>query len=98
MIGAAPGWNASATAPWLERAIDEASMATFGQPARWVGEGGTIPFMGMLGERFPDAQFLITGVLGPHSNAHGPNEFLHLPTAERVTASVAHILDAHARH
>jgi len=61
-----------------------------------MGEGGTIPFMAMLGEQFPQAQFVITGVLGPESNAHGPNEFLDLPTAERVTASMAHVLAAHA--
>jgi acetylornithine deacetylase/succinyl-diaminopimelate desuccinylase-like protein len=71
-------------------------MATFGQAPRSLGEGGTIPFMGMLGRKFPQAQFVITGVLGPGSNAHGPNEFLHLPTARKVTSVVAHILDAHA--
>jgi acetylornithine deacetylase/succinyl-diaminopimelate desuccinylase-like protein len=62
-----------------------------------MGEGGTIPFMGMLGEKFPNAQFVITGVLGPHSNAHGPNEFLHLDMARKVTASVAMILEDHYR-
>lgn len=94
---AEPGWHAPPEAPWLARAIDAASQAAFGQGPRSLGEGGTIPFMGMLGRRFPDAQFVITGVLGPESNAHGPNEFLHLPTARRVTTAVAHILDAHAR-
>jgi acetylornithine deacetylase/succinyl-diaminopimelate desuccinylase-like protein len=93
----ADGWNAPPTAPWLATAIDDASLAGFGEPARTVGEGGTIPFMAMLGERFPDAQFVITGVLGPGTNAHGPNEFLHLPTAHHVTVAVAHILDAHAK-
>ncbi|MEY2432380.1 MAG: hypothetical protein QOC92_2105 [Acidimicrobiaceae bacterium] len=92
----AEGWNAPPTAPWLAAALDEASMAAFGEPARTVGEGGTIPFMAMLGERFPDAQFVITGVLGPDTNAHGPNEFLHLPTARRVTIAIAHLLNAHA--
>jgi acetylornithine deacetylase/succinyl-diaminopimelate desuccinylase-like protein len=62
----------------------------------WMGEGGTIPFMAMLGEKFPQAQFFITGVLGPHSNAHGPNEFLHLDYAKRLTACVADVLSAHA--
>ena len=93
----APGWDAPATAPWLADALDAASTAAFGAPARAFGEGGSIPFMGMLGERFPDAQFVVTGVLGPDANAHGPNEYLHLPTARRVTAAVAHLLDAHAR-
>src|SRR3546814_13865522 len=60
-----------------------------------MGEGGSIPFMGMLGEKFPGAQFMITGVLGPHSNAHGPNEFLHLPMGKKVTASVARVIPAH---
>ncbi len=94
---AEPGWHAPPETPWLARAIEAASVAAFGQPSRSLGEGGTIPFMGMLGRRYPDAQFVITGVLGPESNAHGPNEFLHLPTARRVTTAVAHILDAHAR-
>ncbi|MFK7916511.1 MAG: M20/M25/M40 family metallo-hydrolase [Ilumatobacter sp.] len=96
-VDAAAGWNAPATAPWLERALDDASTASFGAPARTFGEGGSIPFMGMLGKRFPEAQFVITGVLGPDANAHGPNEYLHVPTARRLTMAVAHILDAHAR-
>jgi acetylornithine deacetylase/succinyl-diaminopimelate desuccinylase-like protein len=90
------GWDAPATAPWLAEALAAASQATFGMPARSLGEGGSIPFMGMLGRRFPAAQFLLTGVLGPESNAHGPNEFLHLPTARRLTAAVALVLDAAA--
>lgn len=90
------GWHAPDDPPWLTEAMATASIAAFGQPAGYMGEGGTIPFMGMLGRRFPDARFVVTGVLGPGSNAHGPNEFLHLPTARRVTTSVAHILDAHA--
>ncbi len=89
------GWNAPALAPWLERAIDHASQDCFGAPAMYMGEGGTIPFMGMLGEKFPGAQFLITGVLGPHSNAHGPNEFLHIPTGKRMSMCVAQVIADH---
>ena len=85
----ATGWNAPPTAPWLERALDEASKAFYGKPSAAMGEGGTIPFMAMLGKHFPQAQFLITGVLGPKSNAHGPNEFLHVPYATKLTACVA---------
>jgi acetylornithine deacetylase/succinyl-diaminopimelate desuccinylase-like protein len=92
---ASAGWNAPAMAPWLERAIDAASHEFFGAPAMYMGEGGSIPFMGMLGEKFPGAQFMITGVLGPHSNAHGPNEFLHIPMGKKVTASVARVLAEH---
>ncbi len=92
---AGSGWNAPPLAPWLSDAIDQASMATFGRPAALMGEGGSIPFMGMLGESFPQAQFVITGVLGPHSNAHGPNEFLHLQAGKNVTAAVAVVLAAH---
>ncbi len=93
---AASGWNAPPSAPWLTRALEDASRAYWGEPAMFMGEGGTIPFMAMLGARFPDAQFLITGVLGPASNAHGPNEFLHVPMAERLTCAVAHVLEAHS--
>lgn len=92
---AATGWNAPALSPWLDRAIDAASREFFGQPAMYMGEGGSIPFMGMLGEKFPGAQFMITGVLGPHSNAHGPNEFLHIPMGKKVTASVARVIAEH---
>jgi acetylornithine deacetylase/succinyl-diaminopimelate desuccinylase-like protein len=93
----ASGWNAPATAAWLARALDDASQDFYGKPSAAMGEGGTIPFMAMLGQQFPAAQFLITGVLGPKSNAHGPNEFLHLPFAKKLTACVASILAAHAR-
>ena len=92
---AATGWNAPALSPWLSSAIEQASQEFFGQPAMYMGEGGSIPFMGMLGEKFPGAQFMITGVLGPHSNAHGPNEFLHIPMGKRVTSSVARVLTEH---
>jgi acetylornithine deacetylase/succinyl-diaminopimelate desuccinylase-like protein len=90
------GWHAPPEAEWLRAALEHASTAAFGQAPRAMGEGGSIPFMGMLGRTFPDAQFVITGVLGPQTNAHGPNEFLHLPTARRVTTAIAHLLDAHA--
>ncbi len=89
---AATGWNAPPAAPWLSAALDDASQALFGKPAAYMGEGGTIPFMGMLGVRFPQAQMLVTGVLGPKSNAHGPNEFLHVPYAKKVTVATAMIL------
>jgi acetylornithine deacetylase/succinyl-diaminopimelate desuccinylase-like protein len=90
------GWNAPASEPWLEQAAQEASLRYFGHEAMAMGVGGTIPFMAMLGERFPHTQFLVTGVLGPHSNAHGPNEFLHIDYAKRLTGAVAHVLARHA--
>ncbi|HXH93188.1 MAG TPA: M20 family metallopeptidase [Thermoanaerobaculia bacterium] len=88
----AGGWEAPKVAAWLEQSVDSASQAFFGKPATTWGEGGSIPFMGMLGQRYPNAQFLITGVLGPHSNAHGPNEFLHISTGKNVTACVAQVI------
>ncbi|MCG8379013.1 MAG: M20 family metallopeptidase [Proteobacteria bacterium] len=92
---AANGWMAPEVAPWLEQATSEASLNYFGKPAVYMGEGWSIPFMGMLGEKFPDAQFLITGVLGPGSNAHGPNEFLHIPTAKKLTCCIAEVIAKH---
>jgi acetylornithine deacetylase/succinyl-diaminopimelate desuccinylase-like protein len=86
------GWNAPPLAQWLADAAEEASQTYYKKPAAYMGEGGTIPFMGMLGALFPHAQFMITGVLGPHSNAHGPNEFLHLEMVEKLTSCVAHVL------
>jgi len=83
---ASTGWNSPPLADWLEKSVNTASSNYFKKPANFMGEGGSIPFMGMLGEKFPQAQFVITGVLGPESNAHGPNEFLH------ITATVASIL------
>jgi acetylornithine deacetylase/succinyl-diaminopimelate desuccinylase-like protein len=91
----ATGWNAPPSVPWLTQAVDAASQHFYGKPSAAVGEGGTIPFMAMLGKHFPQAQFLITGVLGPHSNAHGPNEFLHVPYAKKLTGCVAFVIAAH---
>jgi acetylornithine deacetylase/succinyl-diaminopimelate desuccinylase-like protein len=89
---AAAGWNAPELADWLAESLDVVSQTFFGKPALHMGEGGTIPFMGMLHAKFPSAQFVITGVLGPASNAHGPNEFLHVPYAKKITACITHIL------
>ncbi len=94
----ANGWEAPALAPWLASALDAVSERWYGKPAVHMGEGGTIPFMGMLSDAFPDAQFVITGVLGPNSNAHGPNEFLHVPYAKKLTGCVADLLALHAEH
>ena len=95
-LNAAPGWNAPSFAPWLADALEDASTTAFGNSWRAFGEGGTIPFMGMLGDKFPEAQFVITGVLGPGSNAHGPNEFLDIRTGKKITTAIACILRSHA--
>jgi len=92
VVSAAPGFDAPAPPEWLVRAVDEASRALFGRAAGAMSEGGTIPFLAALASRFPAAHFLVTGVLGPDSNAHGPNEMLDLVTARRLTAAVAHVL------
>jgi acetylornithine deacetylase/succinyl-diaminopimelate desuccinylase-like protein len=91
------GWDAPVMAPWLAQAMHRASETFFGRPALFQGQGGSIPFMAMLGARYPQAQFMITGVLGPDANAHGPNEYLHVPTGVRVTACVASVLADHAQ-
>jgi acetylornithine deacetylase/succinyl-diaminopimelate desuccinylase-like protein len=93
----ANGWDAPPVAAWLEEALSSASKAHFGAEVMYMGEGGSIPFMGMLGKKFPKAQFAITGVLGPASNAHGPNEFLHIETARRLTCCIAEVLVQHAQ-
>jgi acetylornithine deacetylase/succinyl-diaminopimelate desuccinylase-like protein len=90
------GWNAPHLFPWLAAALDKASNAAFGKPVAFQGEGGSIPFMGMLGRRYPQTQFVITGVLGPHSNAHGPNEFLDIGYAKKLSAAIASVLADHA--
>jgi acetylornithine deacetylase/succinyl-diaminopimelate desuccinylase-like protein len=91
---ASSGWNAPAISPWLASALDATSTELFGKPAAYMGEGGTIPFMAMLGAKFPGAQILVTGVLGPKSNAHGPNEFIHIPYAKKVCSATARIIAA----
>lgn len=93
----ADGWHAPAAAPWLADALDGVSDTVFGAPWRSIGLGGSIPFMGLLGELYPEAQFLVTGALGSDSNAHVPDEWLHLAQAARVTEAVAHMLDAHSK-
>lgn len=94
--GGQPGWAAPEVNPMLTKAFAESAQSYFGKPVQYMGMGGTIPFLKMLGDRFPDAQFMVTGVLGPHSNAHGPNEFLDIATGKRVTACVAHVLAEYA--
>ena len=89
------GWDAPPIAEWLENSMNRASKEYFDKPSVYMGTGGTIPFMGMLGEKFPNAQFLITGLLGPQSNAHGPNEFLHIIKGKKLTCCVAQILEDH---
>ena len=89
------GWNAPPVAEWLDESLNQASEIYFGRPCCHTGEGGSIPFIGMLGEKFPESQFVITGVLGPNSNAHGPNEFLHIATGKRLTCCVSHVLARH---
>jgi len=91
------GWESPALSPWLEAAVAEASNKFFAKPHVYTGEGGSIPFMGMLGEKFPQAQFVITGLLGPGSNAHGPNEFLHIAYAKKLNGAVAHLLAVQAK-
>ena len=90
--GGATGWNAPATAPWFDKALQDASQACYGAPCGTIGQGGTIPLMNMLSQGFPKAQMMVCGVLGPKSNAHGPNEFLHVPYAKKITAAVAHVI------
>jgi len=90
--GAATGWNAPAATPWFEQALNLSSLAHFGAPVGYIGQGGTIPLMNMLSQGFPKAQMMVCGVLGPKSNAHGPNEFLHVPYARRLTAAVAEVM------
>ncbi len=88
----ASGWNAPVLSQWLEKSCNDASNDYFGRDAVYMGEGGTIPFMGMLADKFPKAEFMVTGVLGPNSNAHGPNEFLHIDMAKKLTACVASVI------
>ncbi|MDO8420009.1 MAG: M20 family metallopeptidase [Rubrivivax sp.] len=90
----ATGWNAPELAPWLEGALDAASNTHFGAPLGYIGQGGTIPLMSMLAHGFPQAQMMVCGVLGPKSNAHGPNEFLHVPYGKKLTAAVAQVIAA----
>ncbi|MBC7469212.1 MAG: M20 family metallopeptidase [Ramlibacter sp.] len=90
--GGATGWNAPGTAPWFEQALNRASQAHFGSSCGYIGQGGTIPLMNMLSKGFPKAQMMVCGVLGPKSNAHGPNEFLHVPYAKKLTAAVAEVI------
>ena len=90
----ASGWNAPTLAPWMEQALHAASSTHFGAPCGFIGQGGTIPLMGMLQQGFPKAQMMVCGVLGPKSNAHGPNEFLHVPYGKKLTAAVAQVMAA----
>jgi len=90
----ATGWNAPELSPWLEDVLNAASRAHYGAPVGYIGQGGTIPLMNMLQQGFPKAQMMVCGVLGPKSNAHGPNEFLHIGYGKKLTAAVAQVIAA----
>jgi len=94
--GGQGGWSAPPLAPWLQKSLEAGSQSYYKKPFLKTGEGGTIPFMGMLGAKFPSTQFAIMGVLGPGSNAHGPNEFLHVEMAQKLTCCVAALVADHA--
>lgn len=91
-LSSATGWSAPDSLPWFEQALNQASQDHFGAACGYIGQGGTIPLMNMLSRGFPKAQMMVCGVLGPRSNAHGPNEFLHVPYARRLTAAVAQVI------
>jgi acetylornithine deacetylase/succinyl-diaminopimelate desuccinylase-like protein len=93
----ATGWNAPTLAPWLDDALNTASQQHFGADCGHIGQGGTIPLMSLLQRGFPAAQMMVCGVLGPKSNAHGPNEFLHVPYGKKLTAAVAQVIAAAAQ-
>lgn len=90
--GSSNGWHAPETESWFEHALNQASIDCFGKPVGYIGQGGTIPLMNMLSKGFPTSQMMVCGVLGPKSNAHGPNEFLHVPFAKKLTAAVAKVI------
>jgi acetylornithine deacetylase/succinyl-diaminopimelate desuccinylase-like protein len=90
--GVATGWDAPPTAAWLARALDQVSHEAFNAPCGYIGQGGTIPLMNNLEKGFPKAQFVVCGVLGPKSNAHGPNEFIHIPYAKKLTSAIAQLI------
>lgn len=90
--GSGDGFNAPIMPEALESAIQEASQIYYGKKAFTIAEGMSIPFLGFLNELWPKAKFMVTGVLGPASNAHGPNEFLHIPYVKNLTCSMAYIL------
>jgi acetylornithine deacetylase/succinyl-diaminopimelate desuccinylase-like protein len=92
--GVASGWNAPESSAWLTGALDAASRQYFEAPCGYIGQGGTIPLMRLLQKGFPTSQFMVCGVLGPRSNAHGPNEFLHVPFGKKLTAAVAQTIAA----
>jgi acetylornithine deacetylase/succinyl-diaminopimelate desuccinylase-like protein len=88
----ASGWVSPPLSDDVSATLSRVSQERFGRPHGSLGEGGTIPFLADLQRGFPGTQIVATGVLGPHSNAHGPNEFLHLPMAKAVTHAVAELL------
>ena len=90
------GWSAPLPSQWLADALDALTGPVFSQPYRQLGIGGGIPFMQMLGQRYPDANFVVTGALSADSNMHVPDESLNIRYAEQVTAAVAYVLDAYA--
>ena len=66
----------------------------YSKPAATFGDGGSIPFLNELEKKYPSAQIIALGVLGPYSFAHAPNEMLEVEYARKLTCSLAYILSS----
>ena len=98
MAHCAGGWVAPPFKPWIKNVMQKAGKAVYGKDSVFWGEGGSIPFMGMLGQKIPEAQIIVTGILGPESNAHGPNEFLNIPYTKKIMQAMAYVVEAHSKN
>lgn len=96
-VGAGNGFAPKPLDQWMSDVIQQASLNYFGTDALYMGEGGSIPFMGALAEMFPRAKFVVTGVLGPNSNAHSANEFLHIPFMKKILCCLGVLIAEHGK-
>lgn len=92
-VEAGYGWAAKELPDVLKDSFNKSSKTLFGREFFCFGEGGSIGFIHDLGELYPDCQMLVTGVLGPKTNAHCPNECLNIDYTEKITVALAHTIN-----
>ncbi|MEZ6189463.1 MAG: hypothetical protein R3F62_31245 [Planctomycetota bacterium] len=85
------GWSYEAQGPAFD-AAERAYRDAFGKDLVRIGVGGSIPFITLFAERFPTTPLILNGVMDPQTNAHGPNESLHVGLFGKVVEANVNLL------
>ena len=86
------GWILKKLDSKINESFMKSSMFLFGSECYNLGSGITIPFVNMLNEKYKNCNMFVSGLLGPKSNAHSPNECLNIDYSIKLTVALAHLI------